>query len=376
MRDVGGQAGRDGVRVARLDAVVELLAQAGAELVDQLVARGTRRPTRCATRRRGRAPRAPRGRRAPTRRCRAVAPSPRRVNRRAASPGTPGRSTRRRPGASRSAANTSRAARRAPPRAARRCRRAAAGRTWSWSSDELGRGVRRDEVGAGRQHLPELHEHPAALLEREPQAPDRRAGAGGLDILLAAEPERRPEPVAHRDAGDLRVALDLAARAGGPSGSGAGPTAGRSGPGRSSRDGPGTRATPPRPSHRTSENRKRLRAKLVRRGWASAAIHSATTTPMTQPAVPETKVAANERRTPSTRPMSALATSAKTNAGTSSQSSSPRRSKTDAASVVVMERRAAVRATAAPRPRARRRRTGRGAPSCRTCPRSSSAPRR
>ena len=34
--------------------------------------------------------------------------------------------------------------------------------------------------------------------------------------------------------------------------------------------------------------------------------------------------------------MSALATSANTNAGTSNQSSSPRRSKTEAASVVVM----------------------------------------
>ena len=79
-----------------------------------------------------------------------------------------------------------------------------------------------------------------------------------------------------------------------------------------------------------------MRPKPSDAGWASAAIHSATTTPMTQPAVPETRVAANERRTPSTRPMSALATSANTNAGTSNQSSSPRRSKTEAASVVVM----------------------------------------
>src|SRR3954452_19085914 len=87
----------------------------------------------------------------------------------------------------------------------------------------------------------------------------------------------------------------------------------------------------------SSEKRKRLRAKPSVGGWASDAIQSDTTTPTTQPIVPEVSVAANDRRTPSTRPMSAPASSENANAGTSSQRSSPRRSNTEAARIVVIE---------------------------------------
>ncbi len=78
---VAGHRRRDGGRVARLDAVVELLAQAGPRTRRRDPARGTRAPTSSASRPSARAPRAPRGRRAPTRRCRGAAPSRRRARR-------------------------------------------------------------------------------------------------------------------------------------------------------------------------------------------------------------------------------------------------------------------------------------------------------
>ena len=253
-------------RVARLDPEVELLAERGPR---------TRRPGR----RRG--TRAPRRARLdhvaellehrevdarPTRRSRAVAPSRRPANRRAAGRGTPGRSTPRRAAASRSSGTRRRAARRAPPRAARRWRRGGAGRTWSWSSDELGGGVGRDEVGAGRQHLPELHEHPAALLERQAQAPDRRAAAAGLDIVLAPEAERRPEPVAHRDARDLGVALHPAPAAAERPDRVRHRLQARSAP-RATMPGPGEELDPHRGRHRAEQReQEEVAAEAVRRG--------------------------------------------------------------------------------------------------------------
>src|SRR5215468_3403174 len=86
----------------------------------------------------------------------------------------------------------------------------------------------------------------------------------------------------------------------------------------------------------SSENKKRLRLNPSDAGCVSEAIHNATTAPTTHPIVPAMTVAENERRTPSTRPMNALASNAKPNAGTSNHSSSPSRSNTEAASVVVM----------------------------------------
>ena len=171
-----GMVERDGVRVARLDPVVELLAQRGPRTRRRAPSRGTRDPTTCASRRRGRAPRAPRGRPAPTRRSRAAAPSRRPASRRAAAPGTPGRSrprraaasrrpgTRRRSGASSSSSSSSAMASRGRAGA----RGPAAAPSSAAASGEM-RSVRVDS------DLPELHEHPAALLEREPEAPHRRA---------------------------------------------------------------------------------------------------------------------------------------------------------------------------------------------------------
>ena len=76
---------------------------------------------------------------------------------------------------------------------------------------QLGRELGRHEVGAGRHHLSELHEHAAALLEREPQPARRRRPLPSRRVAVgAAETDRRPEPVAHRDAGDLRVPTHLA----------------------------------------------------------------------------------------------------------------------------------------------------------------------
>ena len=72
--------------------------------------------------------------------------------------------------------------------------------------------VGREQVGAGRQDLAELDEHPAALLEREPQAAHRREPLA-VEIVLRAEAERRPQPVAGGDAGDLGVATDAATAA-------------------------------------------------------------------------------------------------------------------------------------------------------------------
>ena len=117
---------------------------------------------------------------------------------------------------------------------------------------QLGGGLRRDEVGAGGEDLPELHEHAPALLQREAQAAHGRPVGRGLDLVLAPEPERRAEPVAHRDAGDLRVALHA------PPAPPQRPDRvrhrlqARSAPASRSRAGRGTRATPPLPSRRAA----------------------------------------------------------------------------------------------------------------------------
>ena len=209
MRASPGIVDAIGVRVARLDPVVELLAQAGGELVDQVVdpvlaphvvrdsttwpsSSSTERSTRTDSSIPGRCTFTTTGE--PSGSCaRYTWPMEAAARGCQSKPGNTSGT-----GVSSSSSSTSAMA--SPRRGAHVV----------LEKPELGRGLRRDEVGAGRQHLPELHEHPAALLERQPQAPDRRAGAGGLDILLAPEPERRTQPVAHRDAGDLRVPLDPA----------------------------------------------------------------------------------------------------------------------------------------------------------------------
>src|SRR5713101_234786 len=84
-----------------------------------------------------------------------------------------------------------------------------------------------------------------------------------------------------------------------------------------------------------SEKRNRFREKPSDAAWRSSAIDSDTTAPSIQPARPDSTVAASERRTPSTRPISDPDTSENANAGTRSQRSPPSRSKTDAASTVM-----------------------------------------
>src|SRR5581483_2518768 len=73
---------------------------------------------------------------------------------------------------------------------------------------ELRRVRRRDEIAARRQDLPELDEHPAAVLERAAKANGRGQASLAVDTVVAParhETDRRTEPVTDGDARDLRV---------------------------------------------------------------------------------------------------------------------------------------------------------------------------
>ena len=194
---------------------------------------------------------------------------------------------------------------------------------------ELGGRLRRDQVGAGAEHLAELHEHPAALLEREAQAPHRRARRRGVDVVLATESERRAEAVAHRDAGDLGVPLhpppapaQRAHRMRHRLQTGLRPH---------DDPGPGEELEPHRGRHGAEQREEEeVAGEAFGRGMGvgrDPERHHHARRPSRS--CRTMSVAANERRTPSTRPMSAPASSANANAGTSSHRSSPRRSNTE-----------------------------------------------
>ena len=152
---------------------------------------GTRVPSSCASRPRGPAPRAPTGRPAPTRRSRAAAPSPRRARRSGScarytwpidAAATGCQSNPRNTsltGASSSSSSTSAM----PSRGA--------GRTWSCNMPSSAAACGEMRSVRVLRHLTELHEHAAALLEREPQPPHGWAAARVLDVVLAPETERR-----------------------------------------------------------------------------------------------------------------------------------------------------------------------------------------
>ena len=74
---------------------------------------------------------------------------------------------------------------------------------------QLGDDVRRDDVGPGREQLAELDEGRAELVEHLPQmtaAHGRRSRRGRRGPALV---EQEPEPVAHRDLGDLAQPPDV-----------------------------------------------------------------------------------------------------------------------------------------------------------------------
>ena len=64
---------------------------------------------------------------------------------------------------------------------------------------------RRDEVRACGRHLAHLHEHAAALLQGVAEPAGERDLPGFAVLGVTAEAEGRTEPVADRDAADLRV---------------------------------------------------------------------------------------------------------------------------------------------------------------------------
>jgi hypothetical protein len=67
---------------------------------------------------------------------------------------------------------------------------------------QLGDDIGREQVGPGREHLAELDEHAAGLVQRDPQVPGGRArfiGAGSPAAQVAAQ------PVPGGDPGDLQV---------------------------------------------------------------------------------------------------------------------------------------------------------------------------
>ena len=266
-----------------------------------------------------RAPRAPRGRPRPTPRCRGASPSPRPASRRAAAARYTWPIDAAASGCqSKRGEHVARAARRAPPRATRRRRHAARGRTWSWSSESSliasgdSRSVRVES------DLAELHEHPAALLERRAAgaAPSASARRSRRRRRCATEAERRTEPVAHRDAGDLGVPRAPAGPGGAATAPGAGPTASPVCaraiiPGRARNSIHTAAAIAP-----NSANRNRLRAKPSDALPRSFAISSDTATPTTNPTMPGER---RSRRTtaarPSTRPTRTPASTENTNAG-------------------------------------------------------------
>ena len=244
---------RDQAGVARLDAVVELLAQ---------TARRTPRPRRCTwysrphpvrvSTTRDELRRAPTGRPAPTRRCgRPLHLHDDAHGRRAAWRGTPDRSTRRRSGRQSNEDEhlfertvellldqVDDVGRRRGPHVVLQER-------------ELpgGVGPTRGRCGwtAPGPSFTNMPPHSSSAMRR------RRTGGrppGTAAVLLAAESERRAEAVAHRDARDLRRTAACDDRGGAANGTGAAPTTGPSARGPRCRAGRRTRSTPPPPSCR------------------------------------------------------------------------------------------------------------------------------
>ena len=153
---------------------------------------------------------------------------------------------------SNAAEDVRRPAPRAPPRAAPRCRRAAPGARGPASRPSSAaawgeiRSVRVDSTCPSFTNIPP-HSSSARRSRRTGGRPPR-----GVDVVLAAEAERRAEPVAHRDAGDLGVPLhpppapaQRADRMRDRLQAGLRPHD-------DARDGPGTRSTPRRPSRRAT----------------------------------------------------------------------------------------------------------------------------
>ena len=375
MRPVG-QAFAATRRVARLDAVVELLAQPGRELADQVHHVIVGAPRRAGL---DHAAELLEHREVDLDRLvdpRGAAPSRSPERRRGAARGTPGRSTPQRAAPSRSSRTLRRAARRAPPRAARRRRhgrRAPPDPGAATSSLAASGEIRSVRVESTCPSFTNMPPHSSSARRSLHRRRPRRA--------LGATSSRRPRP--SDGPSPLRTAIRVISayrrtrrprRRTERTGCG---TDCRPVWARSHDPGPGQELDPHPGRHRAEQREQEEVAGEARRSRSPCRRRSkATTTPTSQPIRPVTAVAANDRRTPSTRPMSAPAARAKKKAGTRSQSSSPSRSKTDRPAWGHRSDRAYDAVTGAPRREARRRRTARAAPSCRTCRRSSSAPRR